>query len=116
MSDKKNQKCNNCNISKPLTVDYFHAAINNKSGFTYTCKFCRCKLAIERRIERCEASGTKYMPRHIYVDDFSDPLAEIPATQAEKIRKLKASLPFLFDKNGKPMTRFDKELKFYEPK
>lgn len=93
MKNETFRKCPKCKDEKLLCEANFHKA-GNKSGFVYYCKKC--------------VNVKKYVSE----DDI------IPPSQAEKIRLLKASLPFLFRAKRcvKKITEFDKKLKFYEPK
>lgn len=86
----KTRKCSKCKKAKELTKENFHIS-KNPSGFNYYCMICSNAVR-KKKLDQSE---------------------EIPPTQAIKIQALKNSLPFLFNKTK---SKFERKLKFYEPK
>ena len=43
------QECSFCGVEKPQTLEFFHRATKNLSGFTASCKLCRNKAKRKSR-------------------------------------------------------------------
>ena len=99
--------CKKCLFPKRISENEFH---KKKNRYSHVCKLCTAEISKEKTKA---LKGDSYKPYKEREKRFND----APTTQPETIRKLKESLPYLFDKkNYRRMTNLDKMLKFYEPK
>jgi len=103
--------CKKCLYPKRISDNEFH---KKKESFSHVCKLCTAEISKEKTKA---LKGDAYKPYKEREKRFTDADDYIPTTQPETIRKLKESLPYLFDKkNYRRITNLDKMLNFYEPK